>query len=315
MTETKKRLILDRGQPGGRQHHHGRGAARPPPQLPAPIDQQPRSARSDQGVARDRAHRHLPGGAPDRPRRHGRGLPRLGRPPGAPGRHQAHPADAGLSAEQRERFRREAAAAARLSHSGRRADLRPVAEDAEATPSSWSTSRAAPWRSWLAAGPLGRRSALRLAREIAEGLAAAHEAGLIHRDLKAENVIVTPAGHAKILDFGLARPAVRSRTGSPSPRRASCSAPIHAMSPEQARRRGLDERSDLFSLGRPPLRDAHRPRSLPRHGLLSRPCGGWCRSRRPTRGRCGRTFRPRSSRCSTGCWPRTAATGRPAPAR
>jgi serine/threonine-protein kinase len=90
--------------------------------------------------------------------------------------------------------------------------------------------------------------ALGLAGEIATGLAAAHEAGLIHRDLKAANVILTREGHAKILDFGLARPMGKSEE-TPLTRQGIVVGTLHSMSPEQARGRPMDERSDLFSFG------------------------------------------------------------------
>jgi tetratricopeptide (TPR) repeat protein len=153
----------------------------------------------------------------------------------------------GLSSEQRERFRREARLAARLSHPAivQIHDL--VTEGADdAIVMEYVEGRTLAER--LAAGRMETAEALRLAQEIATGLAAAHEAGLIHRDLKAANVIVTPAGHAKILDFGLARPVRRSEETLLT-RRGMVVGTLCSMSPEQARGQEVDERSDLFSFG------------------------------------------------------------------
>jgi serine/threonine protein kinase len=98
-------------------------------------------------------------------------------------------------------------------------------------------------------GPLEPAVAVHLAAEVASGLVAAHEAGIVHRDLKAENVIVTPSGHAKILDFGLAKPLVPSAGDLTLTLSGLVLGTCRSMSPEQARGAEVDERSDLFSLG------------------------------------------------------------------
>jgi serine/threonine-protein kinase len=155
--------------------------------------------------------------------------------------------DSDSSLEQRERFRREARMAARLSHSAIVQIYDLVTEgDEDAIVMEYVEGRTLAER--LAGERLTTAEALRLFLEIATGLAAAHEAGLIHRDLKAANVIVTGAGHAKILDFGLARPVDLSDDTSLT-RQGIVVGTLLSMSPEQARGQDLDERSDLFSLG------------------------------------------------------------------
>jgi serine/threonine protein kinase/tetratricopeptide (TPR) repeat protein len=101
----------------------------------------------------------------------------------------------------------------------------------------------------LKTGPLEPGPAVRLAETVASGLAAAHEAGFIHRDLKAENVKVTPSGDAKILDFGLAKPLGTAPDDPSLTAAGHVVGTCRSMSPEQASGAEVDERSDLFSLG------------------------------------------------------------------
>jgi TolB-like protein len=93
-------------------------------------------------------------------------------------------------------------------------------------------------------GPLPIEEGLDYAIQIAEGLAAAHEAGILHRDIKPANVIVTDRGQVKILDFGLAKLA-----GADVTRDGTTLGTVAYMSPEQTRGGPIDARSDLWSLG------------------------------------------------------------------
>jgi serine/threonine protein kinase/tetratricopeptide (TPR) repeat protein len=92
-------------------------------------------------------------------------------------------------------------------------------------------------------GPMPVRDVMNVARQVADGLVAAHEKGVIHRDLKPENIMVTPGGHALITDFGIARSA-RTTTHS-----AVISGTLEYMSPEQSKSAGVDSRTDIYSLG------------------------------------------------------------------
>ncbi len=97
-------------------------------------------------------------------------------------------------------------------------------------------------------GPLKLEQATRLLAEITEGLSAIHEQGIAHHDLKAGNVMLTPHGHVKIMDFGLAQFGDPEEEGQPSTR-GPLEGTVSAMSPEQALGDPVDARSDLFSLG------------------------------------------------------------------
>ncbi|MFL6259748.1 MAG: protein kinase domain-containing protein [Thermoanaerobaculia bacterium] len=145
----------------------------------------------------------------------------------------------------RERFRREARAAARLSHPSI-VQIHDIVESAESDAIVMELVEGESLARRISRGPLPVDEAVRIGRQIAEGLAAAHAKGLIHRDLKPENVMITPEGHAKILDFGLAKRLEGEASLTLDQRVVGT---FRAMSPEQARGLPLDHRSDLFSFG------------------------------------------------------------------
>jgi serine/threonine protein kinase/Tol biopolymer transport system component len=107
----------------------------------------------------------------------------------------------------------------------------------------------------LRSGRLAPRKAVEYAREIADGLGAAHDKHLIHRDVKPENVFVTSDGRIKLLDFGIAkltRPSddgARDRVAHTETDAGIVMGSARYMSPEQVRGEAVDARSDLFSLG------------------------------------------------------------------
>jgi hypothetical protein len=98
----------------------------------------------------------------------------------------------------------------------------------------------------LRTGPLPPDQAFDVATQIAEGLAAIHKVGIIHRDLKSPNVMIDDEGTAKVMDFGIAKPASAGTDGAST---GYVLGSPEYMSPEQARGRRADFRSDLYSLG------------------------------------------------------------------
>ena len=131
-------------------------------------------------------------------------------------------------------------------------------------------------RERLTQGALAPRKAAELGRQVARGLAAAHDAGIVHRDMKPENLFLTEDGRVKILDFGLATDRGDAAGGgqqTEAATRTSLTAPgtvlgtVGYMSPEQVRGEATDNRSDIFSFGavlyemvtgvRPFARDTH----------------------------------------------------------
>jgi serine/threonine protein kinase len=107
----------------------------------------------------------------------------------------------------------------------------------------------------LRGGPIAPEKAVDIAAQIADGLAAAHARGIIHRDIKPDNIFLTHEGRAKILDFGIARIEQPARTpGIAGGRSAQTSSQFLVgtagyMSPEQVRGKPIDARTDIFSLG------------------------------------------------------------------
>jgi hypothetical protein len=151
----------------------------------------------------------------------------------------------------RSRFLREAQAQAAVEHDHIVA-VHQVGEDAGVPFIAMPLLKGQSLAEALKAGQLSLAEAVRIAREVAEGLAAAHERGLIHRDIKPANLwLEEPRRRVKILDFGLARPLTQTEeaAGGPVTQTGVILGTPAYMSPEQAQSLPVDARSDLFSLG------------------------------------------------------------------
>ena len=108
----------------------------------------------------------------------------------------------------------------------------------------------------LGGGRIAVEDVLRLGHQMADALSNAHEAGVVHRDLKSANVIITPEGRAKVLDFGLARrlasedaAAATTLTQASLTEEGAVIGTLAYMAPEQLRGEGADARSDVWALG------------------------------------------------------------------
>jgi tetratricopeptide (TPR) repeat protein len=156
----------------------------------------------------------------------------------------------------RKKFRKEALALAQLNHP----NIETIFEFADQDGVDFLVMELIPGRALnykIKEGPLPLPEVARLGIQLADGLAAAHDRGIIHCDLKPHNLILTPDGRLKILDFGLARrmhtvitgDIARDATQSITVETAAISGTVPYMSPEQLTGQVPDARSDIFSAG------------------------------------------------------------------
>lgn len=155
-------------------------------------------------------------------------------------------------AERMRRFMREAKAASALNHP----NIITVYEVGD-TPTAFIATEfidGQSLRQRLRAGAIPLPEALDIAVQLAGAIAVAHDAGIIHRDIKPDNVMLRPDGYVKLLDFGIAKIANRSATADVETTHMATEAgellgTLSYMSPEQARGLAIDHRTDIFAMG------------------------------------------------------------------
>ena len=172
------------------------------------------------------------------------------------------PADLAANQDRMRRFTQEAKSAAALNHPNI-ATIHEIGESDGVNFIAMEFIDGATLREKIHQDQTDLRKLLRYLQHVAEGLAKAHAAGIVHRDLKPDNIMITRDGHAKILDFGLAKLVEqRPMSGRDSSEVATAVMPQHSspgtvmgtvgyMSPEQAqgKTKDIDQRSDIFSFG------------------------------------------------------------------
>jgi hypothetical protein len=166
------------------------------------------------------------------------------------------PAEFASDSERLKRFEKEARSASALNHPNI-VTIYDVGSQDGVSYIAMERVEGATLRELLGPGFMAAKRLLSIATQIAEGLARAHEAGIVHRDLKPENVMVTKDGIVKILDFGIAKVALRETYAEDTSRLPTETATspgvlvgtVGYMSPEQAVGGPIDFRSDQFSFG------------------------------------------------------------------